>query len=224
VFRSKQLFQQTQTRDQALALLFHSDEIDTAKNQLGSHSGRTILVASFVIANGFSTRTTSPSQVFTFLLASKEVVKQYGRERIFRSTVEELLILRQGMYSNFAYSQLTVWTGIATSIGTVFADIVAWVGDNKEQNLVGGWRGTAVCRHCHLQLNDPDAPSSAALRTSREHEEMIQRMELEGSDIGHRAGINGRSFLCELPDFDVIYQITQDHVMHDELEGVDQIP
>jgi len=111
-------------------------------------------------------------------------------------------------------------TGIQTQYGVVHADLLAWIGDNKEQNLVGGWRGNIVCRHCNVSLRDVDAPLVASLRNYQDHERLLQRMEREGVAVGHRQGVNGRSFLSKLPNFDLIEQLAQDHVMHDELEGI----
>lgn len=96
-FRRNPLFINDETRDRTLALLFHSDELDTAKNQLGSHSGRSVLVASVAIANAGPTRMTTPSKIHTFLVASKEVLRECKRGDIFKSTVNDILLLRQGL-------------------------------------------------------------------------------------------------------------------------------
>lgn len=96
-FTRNNLFTSPATRDRTLALLIHSDEVDTAKNQLGSHSGRNVLVASLVIANASSVRLTSPKNVYTFLLTSKEVYQKYTRADIFSSLVREIAQLREGI-------------------------------------------------------------------------------------------------------------------------------
>lgn len=111
-------------------------------------------------------------------------------------------------------------SGIDIEGKRIFADIVGWVGDNKEQNSIGGWRGVMVCRHCTLDLSQRDPPA-ATTRTLQEHNLILQRMEMEENErVGHQQHINGPSFLSALPGFDIIQQLGQDHIMHDELEGI----
>ena len=97
IYKRNSLFVDEETRDRTLALLFHSDEVDTAKNQLGSRSGRNTLVGSVAIANASSTRLTSPSDVHTFLIASKDVYQNLSRNVVFDSIIDEIKQLREGM-------------------------------------------------------------------------------------------------------------------------------
>lgn len=71
-----------------------------------------------------------------------------------------------------------------------------------------------------MNLQLPNAPSSSAtLRNLDEHNALLRRMRVEGSAIGSSRGVKRRSFLSDLPGFDIIAQLGQDHIMHDELEG-----
>lgn len=104
---------------------------------------------------------------------------------------------------------------------TFFADILCWAADSLEANRLGGWNGNMTCRHCHVSLSrvrEGAAPQKAPLRTMSDY---IRALEMDKRQRGAAIaqGIQARSFLCSLPGFDVINQIGQDHLMHDEMEG-----
>lgn len=111
--------------------------------------------------------------------------------------------------------------GLSTEI-PMYGELMFWLGDNKEQNMIGGFRGVFVCRFCHTQMGDSKQGLevlSSSVRTIEEHKTIIKRMDRMGSVAGHSYGIHGNSMLARLTDFDYIQRLGQDHYMHDELEG-----
>jgi len=104
----------------------------------------------------------------------------------------------------------------------IYAQLVLWVGDNKEQNIFGGFRGNSVCRHCYANLRDSLQGLSilnSILRTVKDTNRILTDMDKHGAEFGHRKGINGRNHF-NLEGFNFIEQMGQDTLMHDELEGI----
>lgn len=224
VYRGNNLLMNDSTRDRTFALVVHSDEVDTAANQLGSRSGRSLLVASVAIGNAQKWRLLSPD---TFLIASKEVAKAVGYSRLFGAFLQEISQCRQGISTHhiYIYISLNGSLGIEVNVAgkaTVFhADILFWTADSLEANRLGGWSGNATCRHCYVPLarvREGTAPHETALRTMADYTRAIDA-ETRQRGAAKAQGIQSKSFLCALPDFDVVAQVGQDHVMHDELEG-----
>jgi len=105
---------------------------------------------------------------------------------------------------------------------TIYAEPLFWLGDNKELNMIGGWRGVWICRHCHTRLRDSTVGLpvlDGALRTLEGHQSLLRKFSRRGAEIGKSHGISGPSMLAKLANFNYIERIGQDHLMHDELEG-----
>jgi hypothetical protein len=116
----------------------------------------------------------------------------------------------------------------------VFGKVLVCAGDTLGQHLWGWYKegvGFSIhkCRTCFclfLKIQQEFLEEAFVLRTQARYNKECEEIEnaptdAVRSDLCTTYGINKRSALCDLPDFDVTRQLPQD-VMHTMLEGTVQ--
>lgn len=104
VYQHSSLLMNEDTRDKTFALLFHSDDIDSSANVIGSRGGRTTLIGSMAISNAHSSRLCKTRHFWNFLVASKAATKQFSRAQIFAASLREIEECKRGICSFFIYN------------------------------------------------------------------------------------------------------------------------
>lgn len=207
----------------ALVIILYHDELEVC-NPLGSKAGIHKLDMFYYTLANFTPKFRSKLAAVRLLaIVNANYVKKYGIERILEPIIKDINILHGG-------SMMTV-NGIER---IVFGKVLACAGDTLGQHLWGGYKegvGFSInkCRTCYclfLKMQQEFFEEAFVMRTQARYNEECEDIENAPTDtvrcdLCTTYGINKRSALCNLPDFDVTKQLPQD-VMHTLLEGTVQ--
>ena len=158
-----------------------------------------------------------------FATCNVQYIKKYGMDKILEPLVEELKVLSSDSGYPFEIASGKVY--MHGSVLAVLADTPASQALGGYKESVGGAR--RKCRHCMTDWESMQqyfTEEEFLLRDSDWHEQQLHDIEKAGSPFlekyfSKQYGINRRSLLCNIPDFDVTKQLPQD-IMHIFLEGV----
>jgi len=206
---------------EAVALVIFHDEVEVC-NPLGSKAGKHKLdMYYYTIANLSPKFRSRHCAVRLLAIAKSTLVKSYGVDCMLKPIVNDLMILYNGvdlMYEN--------------KILRVYGKVIACTGDTLGQHLWAGFKeGVGVafskCRHCHCDFESMQTSfreENFVLRNKVNHKREANLIESAPTEAAKETfsllyGINNKSILLTLPDFDVIKQLPQD-VMHTIAEGV----
>ena len=153
-------------------------------------------------------------------IANAKLVKKYGIEKILEPIIADINILHNGYVTEIDGNEVEL-----------FGKVLTCTGDTLGQHLWGGFKeGVGVsfqkCRTCYCEFDTMQKQFKEelfSLRTKYQYDQECTHIEKApnqavANDLQIAYGINKRSLLCELPDFDVTKQLPQD-IMHTLLEG-----
>lgn len=217
IFQNDQYFKE---HPEAIGLILYHDEVEVC-NPLDSKAGKHKLdMYYYVIINIDPKYRSKRSAVRLVAITNAKYVKKYGIDSIMLPIINDLKKIHDGV--TFHYDRCSV---------NVFGKVVICVGDTLGQHLWGGFKegvGASFqkCRSCYCQFDQMQKDFTESSFTERtKHSYNLECTQIENSVGGIRKelkliyGLNQRSPLCELPDFDVTSQLPQD-IMHTISEGV----
>ena len=220
LFRNDNYFKEHRT---ALSIILYHDELEVC-NPLGSNAGvHKIDMFYYTLGNLTPKFRSKHCAVRLLAIANANLVKKYGIDKILSPIISDLKDLHDGVIMDFNNKEVEM-----------FGKVLICTGDTLGQHLWGGFKeGVGVafqkCRSCYcdfekMQTNFDE--NLYTLRTKVQYEKDCSRIEEAPNDNVKKDllityGINCRSALCELPNFDVTKQLPQD-IMHTLLEGTVQ--
>jgi len=219
VYTSDQFFKNHPT---ALAIMLFHDEVEIC-NPLGSAATKyKIDMYYYCVANISPKYRSRVCAVQLLAIVKASHVKKYGIDKILAPIIDDLILLYHGyvMYLNQEEK-------------IVFGKVVMCLGDTLGQHLWGGFKegvGGAYqkCRHCFCDFNTLQTVfdlSKITRRTQELYDEHCSEIENATGEFQNNLkityGINRRSPLCRLPDFNIVTQLPQD-IMHILFEGTVQ--
>ena len=209
------------TDDRSLKILLYYDDVNVA-NPLTNKMHK-IGFFYYQLANIDYKYRSKLKSIHLFATCSVNYIKKYGIDSILEPLVEDLKVLS----SDFGYP-----FEIAGGKIYLHGSVLAVLADTPASNSLGGYKegvGGAYrkCRHCMTDwesMQQHFTEEEFLLRDSDWHEHQLSDIENAGSPFlrkyfSKQYGINRRSSLCNIPDFDVTKQLPQD-IMHIFLEGV----
>jgi len=228
IFQDDEYFSQN---PHAIGLILYHDELELcnplsskAGNPLSSKAGNHKLDMYYYTLTNIPPKYRSKrSAVRLIAIVNAKYVKKYKINKVMSPLLRDLKELYNGVTFDCEDKQLQV-----------YGKVVLCVGDTLGQHLWGGFKegvggSFQKCRTCYClfePMQEHFCESSFVLRTKEQHGIECTQIENVTSksaqkDLKRIYGLNQRSPLCELPDFDVTCQLPQD-VMHTMLEGVVQ--
>ena len=209
--------------EDAIQIIIYHDAVEVC-NPLGSHAGIHKLDMFYYTLGNLNPKVRSKHCAVRLLgIANSHLVKKYGHNAILRPMIEDIKKLENGC--NFV---------IDGEEKLIFGKVISCAGDTEGQHEWGGYKvgvGFAFhkCRHCQchydaMQQSFYDYDFHA--RSKETHERQCKEIdeaptEQTRTDLKITYGINHRSLLCDLDNFDITTQLPQD-IMHTLLEGVVQ--
>ena len=207
----------------AIQIIIYHDAVEVC-NPLGSHAGLHKLDMFYYTIGNLNPKVRSKHCAVRLLgIANAKLVKKYGHNAILRPVIEDIHKLENGCPF--------VVNGREK---VIFGKVISCAGDTEGQHEWGGYKvgvGFAFhkCRHCQchydaMQRSFYDYDFHARSKETHErHCKEIDEAPTEHlkNDLKTTYGINHRSSLCDLHDFDITTQLPQD-IMHTLLEGVVQ--
>ena len=223
-FQDGELFQNDQyfkDHKEAIALIIYHDEIEVC-SRLGSKAGKHKLdLYYYTVANLSPKFRSRHCAVRLLAIAKSTMVKKYGVNSILKPIVDDLKTLYNGV--DLTYGNI---------IGKVYGKVLVCTGDTLGQHLWAGFKeGVGVsfqkCRHCYIDFDTMQTmfeEDERTLRTKASYEREADIIENSVNETIRETfsllfGINNKTILSTLPDFDVTEQMPQD-VMHTIAEGV----
>ena len=223
-FQDGELYQNDQyfkDHKQAIALIIFHDEIEVC-NPLGSKAGKHKLdLYYYTVANLSPKYRSRHCAVRLLAIAKSTMVKKYGVNSILKPIVVDLRTLYNGV--DLTYGNVIV---------KLYGKVIVCTGDTLGQHLWAGFKeGVGVsfqkCRHCHCDFETMQTifeEDEKTLRTKASYERETDMIKNSVNETVRGAfsllfGINNKTILTTLPEFDVIKQMPQD-VMHTIAEGV----
>jgi hypothetical protein len=219
-FQNDQLFK---NHEDALVIIIYHDALEVC-NPLGSHAGTHKLDMFYYTLGNLDPKFRSKRCAIRLLgIVNSKLVKKYGYNAILKPIICDIKKLENGQSFHVGGKERKV-----------FGKIVSCAGDTEGQHEWGGFKvgvGFAFqkCRHCQCQfaaMQEMFYEEDFTPRTKETHERHCQ--EIDGApndavknDLTTSYGINYRSSLCDLQDFDITVQLPQD-IMHTLLEGTVQ--
>lgn len=220
LYRNDRFFME---KPDALQVIIYHDAVEVC-NPLGSHAGRHKVDMFYYTLGNLHPKVRSKHCAVRLLgIANAKLVKKYGYNAVLQPMLADIKKLERG--------QRYIIDGEERE---VFGKVISCAGDTEGQHEWAGFKvgvGFAFqkCRHCHCQfltmqekfLEDDFMPRTKA--TYERHCKEIDEAPTDASknDLRTTYGINHRSSLCDLHDFDISIQLPQD-IMHTLLEGVVQ--
>ena len=147
-------------------------------------------------------------------------MKKYGIDKVLTPVVEDINKLYEGYRMKILQNEILV-----------FGKVLMYLGDTLGKNLWGGFKeGVGVskqkCRHCYCEFNDMQLLFREDLfvsQTKLSYEAKCLEIEnaeteTERSELQKNYGINKRSYLTNVRDFDIATQLPQD-TLHTLLES-----
>ena len=208
-------------REKTLILMLYFDDFEVC-NPLGSTSHK-ISMFYYGIANYPLYYRSKLCSINLLGVARRDIVDQYGVDKILEPFVHELQQLSEGQ--NFDVH------GMDTLL---YASLLSVVGDTPASNLLGGFKegvgGAFVkCRQCYcinVDMQMKFTEEEFTLRTIASHLDQCNEIERAPTKymkdyLSTLYGINRRSILTEVPEFDICKCMPLD-LMHVFLEGVAQ--
>ena len=219
-FKDDRLFKE---HDDALAIIIYHDALEVC-NPLGSHAGTHKIDMFYYTLGNIDPKFRSKRCAIRLLgIVKSKLVKKYGYNAILKPMISDFKKLESG--HSFT---------VGGKERKVFGKVVSCAGDTEGQHEWGGFKvgvGFAFqkCRHCQCQFEAMQAmfyEEDFTLRTKETHKKHCQEIHdapnnAVRSDLTVSYGINHRTSLCDLQDFDITVQLPQD-IMHTLLEGTVQ--
>ncbi|XP_066931778.1 uncharacterized protein [Clytia hemisphaerica] len=206
----------------ALAIMLFHDELEIC-NPLGSAATKyKIDMYYYCVANTSPKYRSRVCAVQLLAIAPASHVKKYGVGKILSPIIDDLILLYHGHVMSLNNEEQTV-----------FGKVVVFLGDTLGQHLWGGFKegvgGAFIkCRHCLCDFETLQTVfdlDKIKQRTKEIYDEQCTEIENATGNLQHNLkityGINQRSPLCRLPNFDIITQLPQD-IMHILFEGTVQ--
>ena len=147
-------------------------------------------------------------------------MKKYGIDKVLTPVVEDINKLYEGYRMKILQNEILV-----------FGKVLMYLGDTLGKHLWGGFKeGVGVskqkCRHCYCEFNDMQLLFREDLFVSQTKlsyeakclETENAETEAERSELQKNYGINKRSYLTNVRDFDITTQLPQD-TLHTLLES-----
>ncbi|XP_066911641.1 uncharacterized protein [Clytia hemisphaerica] len=219
VYTSDQYFKD---HPSALAIILFHDEVEIC-NPLGSAATKyKIDMYYYCVANISPKYRSRVCAVQLLAIVKASHVKKYGISKILDPIINDLILLHHGHTMNFNNEEKVV-----------FGKVVMCLGDTLGQHLWGGFKegvGGAYqkCRHCFCDFQTLQTVfdlSKITQRTEKLYDEHCSEIENATgefqNDLKITYGINRRSPLCKLPNFNITTQLPQD-IMHILFEGTVQ--
>ena len=205
----------------ALILELYHDELEVC-NPLGSHAGtHKIDMYYYTLVNIPPKFRSKHCAVRLLAIANAKLVNKYGIDKILNPIINDMHDLYKGVVLE-----------LGSGVTEIFGKVLICTGDTLGQHLWGGFKeGVGVafqkCRTCYCNFEHMQTAHNEDLfnlRTKSSYDAECDEIEQALNDnvknnLSTTYGINTRSILCNLPDFDVTKQLPQD-VMHTILEGV----
>lgn len=219
-FKNDTLFK---NHEDALIILIYHDALEVC-NPLGSHAGVHKLDMFYYTLGNLNPKFRSKRCAIRLLgIVNSKLVKKYGYNAILKPMIRDIKKLENGESMHVAGKERKV-----------FGKVVSCAGDTEGQHEWGGFKvgvGFAFqkCRHCQCQfeaMQEKFYEEDFILRTKETHERHCQEIasapnDAVKNDLTTSYGINYKSSLCDLHNFDITIQLPQD-IMHTLLEGVVQ--
>ena len=207
--------------DRSLKILLYFDDVNVA-NPLTNKMHK-IGFFYYQLANICNKYRSKLKSIHLFATCNVNYIKKYGMDKILEPLVEDLKVLSSDSGYPFEIAGGKVY--LRGSVLAVLADTPASQALGGYKESVGGAR--RKCRHCMTDWESMQqyfTEEEFMLRDSDWHEQQLHDIENAGSlflekYFSKQYGINRRSLLCNLPDFDVTKQLPQD-IMHIFLEGI----
>ena len=209
--------------EDAIQIIIYHDAVEVC-SPLGSHAGIHKLDMFYYTLGNLNPKVRSKHCAVRLLgIANSKVVKRYGHNAILKPVIEDLQKLENGCPLLIDGQEKII-----------FGKVICCTGDTEGQHEWAGYKvgvGFAFhkCRHCQchydaMQQSFYDHDFHA--KSKETHERHCQEIndaptEQVKADLRITYGINHRSALCDLNNFDITMQLPQD-IMHTLLEGVVQ--
>ena len=206
-----------------LSLLLYYDEIDIC-NPLGSKAGVHKMSMFYYSFANVDIKFRSKLEAIRLLaVAESRLVKKYGVDKILEPFISDMIALSNGVDMMFD-----------KEIKTIKAHLIAVLGDTPACHSLGGFKegvgfAFSKCRECMCTSQNMTQAFDSLSFTPRcltTHLQQCNEIDLADTEYmkSHLCttfGINRRSSLLKVPNFDVCTMMPQD-VMHVLLEGVAQ--
>jgi hypothetical protein len=219
-FKGDRLFRE---HEDALIIIIYHDAVEVC-NPLGSHAGTHKLdMFYYTLANLEPQIRSKRCAIRLLAIVKSNLVKKYGYNAILRPIISDLQKLELGHLFEVCGKERKV-----------FGKVISCAGDTEGQHEWGGFKvgvgfSFQKCRHCQCQfeaMQEKFYEEDFIPRTKESHEKHCQEINDSPNDnvrnnLTVSYGINFRSSLCDLHDFDISVQLPQD-IMHTLLEGTVQ--
>ncbi|XP_028418281.1 uncharacterized protein LOC114543534 [Dendronephthya gigantea] len=207
----------------ALIIIIYHDALEVC-NPLGSHTGTHKVDMFYYTLGNLSPKIRSKRCAIRLLaIVKSNLVKKYGYNAILKPIISDIKKLESGHLFQVCGKEKEV-----------FGKVVSCAGDTEGQHEWGGFKvGVGFsfhkCHHCqcHFEaMQEKFFEEDFTVRNKEMHDRHCQEIETAPNDVVKNDltttyGINHRSSLCDLQDFDISIQLPQD-IMHTLLEGVVQ--
>ena len=219
-FKNDHLFGEN---EDALIIIIYHDALEVC-NPLGSHAGTHKLDMIYYTLGNLDPKVRSKRCAIRLLaIVKSNLVKKYGYNAILKPIISDIKKLECGHLFTVGGKERKV-----------FGKVVSCARDTEGQHEWGGYKvgvGFAFqnCRHCQCQfeaMQEKFYEEDFIARTKEAHERHCHEIEnapndMVKNDLGTSYGINYRSSLCDLHEFDITVQLPQD-IMHTLMEGAVQ--
>jgi hypothetical protein len=200
----------------SLQVHLYVDEVQIC-NPTGSYNHKIVFVY-FSLANLDAKYRSTYQSIFLLSMFYHDLLEHYDYNTIFRSIVDELKKLEDGVKMNIQ-GKPEVVRGTLTAI----------IADNLASHQVGGFRlgfskGYRKCRTClgiDEEIQKFFSDCNFSLRTREDHDKYCEALGVEGmkAHFSKLYGVNFKSVFNELKYFHVIGGMVPD-IMHDLCEGI----
>ena len=209
--------------EDALIIIIYHDALEVC-NPLGSHAGTHKIDMFYYTLGNLNPKLRSKRCAIRLLaIVKSNLVKKYGYNALLKPMICDIKKLENG-------SLFTV----CGKERKVFGKVASCAEDTEGQHEWGGFKvgvgfSFQKCRHCQCQfeaMQENFYEEDFAPRSREMHDRHCQEIETAPNaavknDLTTTYGINHRSSLCDLGDFDITVQLPQD-LMHTLLEGAVQ--
>ena len=217
VFKNDNYFK---ANDNSLQLILYHDEVEVC-NPLGSKAGIHKLDMYYYTLGNIDPKFRSKHCAVRLLaIVNAKHVSTYGINKVMAPIVSDLKKLYNGVTLRVKDSELNVC-----------GKVLLCAGDTLGQHALGGFKegvgfSFQKCRTCYCHFEDMQCKfeeNSFKMRSKDSYNSECNFIDDSSTYLKSQMrtlyGINNRSILCDLPDFDIIKQMPQD-IMHTILEGV----
>lgn len=203
-----------------LQVILAYDDLEL-QNPLRSNKSHKLGMVYFTLGNIPPKWRSKLKSIFLVAIARSRDIRVHGLKGLLRNFLCDMTELRStGVHMTVRGEQILV-----------FGDLVACLCDTPAAAVLGGFKESSwakkICRQCHASVDSfrqNFSMDSFVQRTMAEYEQQCDILESSavGRNRGHWSkmfGVNKRSVLTEIPNFNVTQNLLQDP-MHVLLEGV----